>query len=114
MVNNNNKKMQEGQKEQEVGKVYDRDTLMKEVDMLISQNQYGQAEEKLTDYLQQNKSDSEAFKKRSNIYLKNGKYIQALHDIESAMLLDSSMPCCKSSYEHYQIKKGLMRMSNDI
>ena len=30
------------------------------------------------------------------------------------MLLDPKMECCKSSYEHYQIKKGLMRMSNDI
>ncbi|CAD8090119.1 unnamed protein product [Paramecium primaurelia] len=99
---------------QDGGNVQDRDLFMKEMDNLISQNQFGQAEVQLTKYIEKNEADSDAFKKRSNLYLKNGKYIQALHDIEKAMLLDSSMPCCKSSYEHYQIKKGLMRMSNDI
>lgn len=71
-------------------------------------------QEVLMKYLESNQQDAMAFRMRAECRLKLGKYIQALHDMEQAMLLDPSMECCKSSEEHYQIKKGLMRMSNDI
>ena len=30
-----------------------------------------------------------------------GKYIEALHDMELAMIIDPSMPATKSSNQHY-------------
>lgn len=48
-----------------------------------------------------NEADAKAFKRRADVYLKLGKYIQALHDLERAMFLDPTVECCKSSYEHY-------------
>ena len=87
---------------------------MLEIAKLIEEKQFLKAEDMLNSYIEMNEADGEAYRKRADVYLKNGKYIQALHDIEKAMLLDPKMECCKSSYEHYQIKKGLMRMSNDI
>lgn len=54
------------------------------------------------------------FMLRAEIYLRQNKYIEALHDIDEAVLLDPKIECPKSSKEHYQIKKSLMRMSNDI
>lgn len=44
---------------------------------LIEEKQYGLAEEKLNTYIDVdgNQADCEAFRKRADVYLKNGKYI---------------------------------------
>lgn len=54
----------------------------------IKSDKFQEAEEVLTKLISHNESNALAFRKRADVYLKNGKYIQALHDIERAMLLD--------------------------
>ncbi|KAM3138278.1 hypothetical protein pb186bvf_009554 [Paramecium bursaria] len=71
-------------------------------------------ERQLEQLISKDETQAEYFEVKAKIFMKTGRYIQALGLMEKAMYKNPELPCCKSSYEHYQIKKGLMRMNQNV
>lgn len=46
-----------------------------EIELLIKNDKFQEAEKMLTEVLEVDKANAEAFRRRADVYLKNGKYI---------------------------------------
>ncbi|EAS02282.1 tetratricopeptide repeat protein (macronuclear) [Tetrahymena thermophila SB210] len=80
----------------------------------MSQRDYPNAENEITELIKLNNTDATFYYLRAEVYMKQNKYIQSLQDMNLSVKYEPLKQCAKSSQYHYEIKKTLMQMSNDV
>ncbi|KAL4489461.1 hypothetical protein ABPG72_002757 [Tetrahymena utriculariae] len=80
----------------------------------MNQRDYPNAEKEITELIKINNTDATFYYLRAEVYMKQNKFIQSLQDMNLSVKYEPLKQCAKSSQYHYEIKKTLMQMSNDV